>query len=148
MEVLFPMTWERTAGASSAAPPARVWTELLDGRRWSLWNHGVAWMTVEGPLEPGTLLTMKPRRGPQTAFRIEAVVPERLLAVVVTFGPLAALRFRWELSAEAGGTAIAQTIAVSGPFGGLLARAARRIAEAAPANLERLAVRAAGSGGP
>ncbi|HEV3086816.1 MAG TPA: SRPBCC family protein [Candidatus Elarobacter sp.] len=137
------MTWERTAGASSAAPPARVWEVLLDGRRWSLWNHGVAWMTVEGPLAPGTLLTMKPRRGPQTAFRIEAVVPEKLLALVVTFGPVAALRFRWELTPEAGGTTIVQTVGISGPLGGLLRRAALSIGEAMPANLGRLAVRAA-----
>jgi uncharacterized protein YndB with AHSA1/START domain len=139
------MTWERTAAATSAAPPERVWDVLLDGRRWSLWNHGVQWMTLEGPLESGTVLTMKPKGAPQTAFRIEAAVPPRLLALVVTFGPVAAMRFRWELSRQPGGTEIAQTVAIGGPLAGLLLRrAAERIANAMPANLERLAARAAG----
>ena len=137
------MTWERTAGANSAAPPERVWDALLDGRRWSEWNPGVQWMTLEGPLEPGTLLTMKPKGGPQTAFRIEAVVPARLLALVLTFGPVAALRLRWELEPEPGGTAIAQTVGIGGPLAGLLLRrAAERIAGGMEENLRRLAARA------
>jgi len=137
------MMWERTAGASSSAPPTRVWDILLDGRRWSFWNPGVEWMALEGPLAPGTVLTMKPRRAPQTAFRVEAVVPERLLALVVTFGPVAALRFRWELTPQAEGTAIVQSVAIAGPLAGiLLRRAALGIADAMPANLERLAARA------
>ena len=138
------MTWERTAEAASAGAPERVWDVLLDGRRWSLWNHGVQWMTLEGPVEPGTLLTMKPKGAPQTAFRIEAAVPRRLLALVVTFGPVAALRLRWELAPHAGGTSIVQTVGIGGPLAGLLLRrAAERIANAMPANLERLAARAA-----
>jgi uncharacterized protein YndB with AHSA1/START domain len=138
------MRWERTAEVSSPAPPERVWDVLLDGRRWSLWYHGVEWMTLEGPLAPETVLTMKPRRAPQTAFRIEAVIPGRLLALVVTFGPVAALRLRWELCAQAQGTAIVQSVAIAGPLAGiLLRRAARRIADAMLANLERLSVRAA-----
>ena len=137
------MTWERTAGASSAAPPERVWEVLLDGRRWSLWNPGVEWMTVEGALEPGGLLTMKPKGVRQTAFRIEAVRQQRLLALAVRFGPVATLRLRWELAPVAGGTQIVHTVAIAGPFAGLLLRrAAERIADAAPASLERLAVRA------
>jgi uncharacterized protein YndB with AHSA1/START domain len=137
------MTWERTAGASSAAAPARVWEILVDGPRWSLWNHGVDWMTVEGALEPGGLLTMKPKGAPQTAFRIEAAEPERLLALAVRFGPVATLRLRWELTPEAGGTMIVQTVRIGGPLAGLLLRrAAQRIGDAMPANLERLAVRA------
>ncbi|HEY6236768.1 MAG TPA: SRPBCC family protein [Candidatus Elarobacter sp.] len=137
------MTWERTAGASSAAPPQRVWEALLDGRHWSLWNPGVDWMTVEGALEPGGLLTMKPKGAPQTAFRIEAVQPGRLLALAVRFGPVATMRLRWDLAPEAGGTTIVQTVGISGPLAGLLLRrAARRIADALPANLARLAVRA------
>jgi len=138
------MSWERTAGASSSAPPERVWEVLLDGRRWSQWYEGVEWMTLEGPLAPGTLLTMKPKRAPQTAFRIEAVVPERMLALVVTFGPVAALRFRWELAPHASGTTIAQRVTTDGPLAGMiLRRAAERIAGGMTANLARLAQRAA-----
>ena len=129
--------------------PEKVWEVLLDGRRWSAWNHGVEWMTLEGPPQPGTLLTMKPKGAPQTAFRIEAVRPAELLALVVSFGPLAALRFRWELRPAAGGTAIAQTVGISGPLAGLLlGRAGRRIAAAMPAALERLAARAAAPEAP
>ena len=137
------MSWERTAEASSTAPPERVWDVLLDGRRWSVWNEGVEWMTLEGPLAPGTLLTMKPKGAPQTAFRIEAAAPGQMLALVVTFGPLAALRFRWQLAPAGDGTSIVQTVATSGPLAGLiLRRAAERIAGGMAANLARLAERA------
>ena len=143
------MGWERTAEATSAASPERVWETLLDGRRWALWNDGVAWMTLEGPLRPGTLLTMKPKRAPQTAFRIEAVVPGRMLELVVTIGPVAALRFRWEVSPAGTGTAIRQTVAIGGPLAGvLLRRTAQRIADGMPANLRRLAERAAARAEP
>jgi uncharacterized protein YndB with AHSA1/START domain len=140
MEEDFAMGWERTAEATSAASPERVWEILLDGRRWARWNDGVAWMTLEGPLRPGTLLTMKPNRAPQTAFRIEAVVPGQMLALVVTVGPLAALRFRWDLAPALGGTRIVQSLTIGGPLAGLLLRrAAERIAAGMPANLARLA---------
>ena len=138
------MRWERTAGASAAAPPERVWAVLMDGRRWSLWNGGVEWMTLEGPPQPGTILTLKPRRLPQTASRIEEIVPERLLSLAVRFGPVATLRLRWDLAPDGAGTALAQTVGIDGPLAGpLLKRAAARIADAMPASLERLAARAA-----
>jgi uncharacterized protein YndB with AHSA1/START domain len=137
------MTLERTAGASSAAPPARVWDVLLDGPHWSRWNTDVEWMMVESALEPGGLLTMKPKRGRQTAYRIEAVEPGRLLVLAVRFGPVATLRLRWELAPEAGGTTIVQTVEMGGPLAGLLLRrTVQQIAGAMPANLARLAVRA------
>ncbi|HEX3462558.1 MAG TPA: SRPBCC family protein [Candidatus Elarobacter sp.] len=143
------MRWGRTAGASAAAPPARVWEVLLDGRRWSFWNPGVQWMVLEGPPVPGTLVTVKPRRLPQTAFRIEAIEPPRLLALAVRFGPVATLRLRWELAPHGEGTSIAQTVEVDGPLAGpLLKRAAGRIAEAMPESLERLAARASDSPPP
>ena len=137
------MSWERTAGASSAAAPEHVWDVLLDGPRWSQWNTGVDWMAIEAELAPGALLTIKPKGAPQTAFRIEAAQPGRLLALAVRFGPVATLRLRWELTPEAGGTTIVQTVAIAGPLAGLLLRrAAQRIGDAMPASLERLAVRA------
>jgi hypothetical protein len=89
------------------------------------------------------LLTLKPKGAPQTAFRIEAVEPRRLLALAVRFGPVATLRLRWELAPEAGGTTIVQTVGTGGPLAGLLLRrAAQRVADGMPANLARLAVRA------
>jgi hypothetical protein len=144
MEDRFAMTWERTAEASSAAAPDRLWAVLLDGRRWSEWNPGVQWMTLEGPLAAGSVLTLKPAGAPQTASRIEAVVPERLLALAVRFGPVASLRLRWEIEPRDGGARIVQTVAIAGPLAGMLLRnAALRIASGMHANLVRLTERAA-----
>ncbi|GAC1546963.1 MAG: hypothetical protein NVS2B17_30750 [Candidatus Velthaea sp.] len=134
------MTWEDAASVTAAAGPAAVWSLLLDGRRWSEWNPGVQWMVIEGPLEPGNLLTMKPKGAPQTAFRIEQVVPERRLGLLLTFGPMAALRLGWTLEAVAAGTRIDQTIAIDGFAAGLLLKkTAGKIAATMPQNLARLA---------
>jgi uncharacterized protein YndB with AHSA1/START domain len=134
------MTWERTAETIAATSPERVWDVLLDGRRWSGWNPGVEWMTVEGSLAPGHVVTIKPKGAPQTAFRVEAAVFARLLALVVTIGPVAALRFRWELAPVEGGTSITQSLAIAGPLAGpLLRKTAQRIVDGMPANLGRLA---------
>ncbi len=139
-----PPRWERGATATSAAPPEAVWRRLLDGRRWAEWNPGVQWMTVEGPLAPGTVVTLKPKGAPQTAFRIEDAAEARRLALVVTFGPVAVMRLRWELAPAGGGTALAQTVAIGGPLAGLLLRrSAERIAGGMAASLERLGALAA-----
>ncbi len=142
-----PPRWERSATAASPAAPEAVWACLLDGRRWSDWNPGVQWMVVEGPLVPGTVVTLKPKGAPQTALRIEGVLEARCLALVLTVGPLATLRLRWELAPAGGGTALAQTVAIAGPLAGLLLRrAAERIAGGMGASLERLGARAAAPG--
>jgi uncharacterized protein YndB with AHSA1/START domain len=141
------MTWERSASATSPAPPEAVWRRLLDGRRWAEWNPGVQWMTVEGRLAPGTVVTLKPKGAPQTAMRVEFAVEPALLALVVTFGPVATMRLRWELASAGGGTALAQTVAIGGPLAGLLLRRpAERIAGGMAASLERLGALAAEEG--
>lgn len=129
-----------TARVRADAAPGRVWTVLLDGRRWSRWNPGVEWMLVEGELAPGAVVTTKPRGAPQTALRVEQVEPERTLGLLLTIGPLAALRLRWELRATGAGTELTQTVTTAGPLAALLVdRAARRIGAGMEANLERLA---------
>jgi uncharacterized protein YndB with AHSA1/START domain len=134
------VSWEQTAVATAPVPAARLWAVLLDGRRWARWNPGIEWMLVEGELAPGSVVTTKPKGAPQTALRIEAVEPPHRLALLLSIGPLAALRLRWELSERDGATEIAQTVATSGPLAGpLLGRAALRIAGGMAANLERLA---------
>jgi len=138
------MTWERTAAAESSASPESVWAVLIDGRRWSRWYDGVDWMVAEGPIAPGTVVTLKPRRFRQTAFHIEDATPSAVLALVVTFGPVARMRLRWEIRPHGEGSTTVQRVEVAGPLGAvLLRRTAERIASAMPANLERLAAIAA-----
>jgi hypothetical protein len=138
------MNWERRATATSPASPEAVWRRLLDGRRWAEWNPGVQWMTVEGQLARGAVVTLKPKGAPQTAMSVEEVTELALLALVVTFGPVATMRLRWELAPAGGGTALAQTVAIGGLLAGpLLRRAAERIAGGMTASLERLGTLAA-----
>ena len=103
-----------TAVAHSVAAPERVWERLLDGRRWREWSPATDWMVVEGAVEPGNFVTIKRKRGRQTAFRIEVAEPARRLAVLLTFGRAAQMRIAWTLEAEAGGTLIRQTIESGG----------------------------------
>lgn len=103
-----------TAVAHSAANPERVWERLVDGRRWSEWSPATDWMVVDDRLEAGRYVTIKRKRGRQTAFRIEAAEPGRRLALLLTFGRAAKLRITWTLEGEGSGTLINQTIESGG----------------------------------
>jgi uncharacterized protein YndB with AHSA1/START domain len=134
------MTWEQTASVAIDAPPDVVWRVLLDGSGWNRWSPGVEWMLVEDDIAPGKLITLKPKGAPQTAFTIEEVVPDALLLMRITFGPVAALRLRWALEPHGSGTQVSETVSIDGVVAGLLLKkGARKIADAMPGNLERFA---------
>lgn len=138
------MSWESTAALQCAASPQALWEVLLDGRGWSRWLEGLEWMFVEGALEPGTLMTVKPRRFLQTALTIERVQAPAALAFGTTFGPLARLDVRFEIAAEEAGARIEQRVRVEGVLGEMLAKGlARKLAADEPA-LARLCGLAAG----
>ncbi len=103
-----------SATAHAAADPQRVWERLIDGLRWREWSTATDWMLVEGPLAPGGVVTIKRKRGRQTAFRIETAEPPHRFALVLTFGPAARLRIAWSLEPEGAGTLIRQTIESGG----------------------------------
>jgi uncharacterized protein YndB with AHSA1/START domain len=136
-----------TAVARSPASPQTVWERLIDGRRWREWSPATDWMLVESTLAAGSLVTVKRKRGRQTAFRIEAAEAPRHLALLLTFGAAARLRIAWTLEPNAGGTLIRQTI----ESGGRLRRwltdpLARRGAERWADDPARLAALAADAG--
>lgn len=134
-----------TAVARSAAAPQQVWERLVDGLRWRDWSESAEWMVVEGALAPGGIVTVKRRRGRQTAFRIEDASPPHRLALRLTFGPVAWLRVVWELEADGAGTAIRQTVESGGPLRRWLTDPqARRGAAAWAGDPARLAAAAAG----
>jgi hypothetical protein len=129
--------------ARSAAGPAAVWARLIDGLRWTEWSPASDWMVVDEALEAEAYVTIKRKRGRQTAYRIESAdAPERL-ALVLTIGSAARLRIAWTLVADGSGTLIRQTIESDGPLRRWLtdplARKAARTLEEDPARLAALA---------
>jgi hypothetical protein len=102
------------AVAHTGAPPEHVWERLIDGLRWHEWSPGTDWMVIEGALEPGAVVTIKRKRGRQTAYRVETVQAPHRLALVLTFGPVASMRLAWTLTPDVAGTEIRQTIETAG----------------------------------
>jgi hypothetical protein len=103
-----------SAEAHAAANPQGVWERLVDGRRWHEWSPASDWMVVEGPLEAGAFVTIKRKRGRQTAFRVETADAPHRLALLLSFGAAAQLRIAWTLEPEGSGTLIRQTIETGG----------------------------------
>jgi uncharacterized protein YndB with AHSA1/START domain len=103
-----------TALGHTAASPHRVWERLVDGRHWRDWSPATDWMVVEGELVSGTSVTIKRKRGRQTAWRVEEAEAPRRLALLLTFGPAASLRIAWTLESDGAGTLIRQTIESGG----------------------------------
>jgi hypothetical protein len=131
--------------ARSAAPPPQVWERLADGLRWRDWSETAEWMVVESELAPGAVVTVKRRRGRQTAFRVEEAAAPHRLALRLTFGPAAWLRLAWTLEPDGGGTTIRQTVESGGPLRRWLTDPqARRGAAAWAGDPARLAEIAAG----
>jgi hypothetical protein len=102
------------AVAHADAAPQRVWDRLADGLRWRDWSPETDWMVVEGELAPGGIVTIKRKRGRQTAYHVEAAVAPERLALLLTFGPAARMRIAWTLEADGSGTRIRQTIETGG----------------------------------
>ena len=103
-----------TSVARSEAAPERVWAVLVDGLRCRHWSPATEWMLIEGPLTPGTVVTVKRKRARQTAYRIVAAEEAKQLALALTFGPAASLQITWTLEPDGTGTLIRQTIETAG----------------------------------
>jgi hypothetical protein len=102
-------------GRSTAAPEV-VWARLIDGLRWTQWSPASDWMVVDEVLEAGGYVTIKRKRGRQTAYRIEEAVVPRRLALLLTIGSAARLRIAWTLEPDGAGTLIRQTVESGGPL--------------------------------
>ena len=134
-----------SAEARAAVAPERVWERLVDGRRWRGWSPASDWMVVEGALVAGEFVTIKRKRGRQTAYRIETADAPHRLALVLSFGPAAQLRISWTLEADGTGTLIRQTVETGGRLRRWLTDPqARRGAVAWSEDPARLAAGAAG----
>jgi len=87
-----------------AAPPATVWSVLADLAAWPTWNHDVRSVTLEGPVEAGTVFRWK--SGPASLVSTLRVVdaPREIAWTGVTMRIHAVHVFR--LSPSDGGTSV------------------------------------------
>jgi uncharacterized protein YndB with AHSA1/START domain len=120
--------------------PERVWAMLADIAGWRAWMPGIRWAVLEKAFAAGGYVTLIPLVGRrQTAYRIDAVVEPRMLALGFTIGPVASLRTTWTLEPDGTGTRLTYTVEVDGPFRrALVAATARKLHDGAPALLEAL----------
>jgi uncharacterized protein YndB with AHSA1/START domain len=116
------MTADRTERIVVHAPPSAVWTTMLAGGGYARWHPRLDWLVFEGGGEPGSVVTIKPKRGRQTAFVVRDAVPERLLALETGIGPLMRLTVEVALAPDAEGadeTQVVATVSVRGLLAGL-----------------------------
>ena len=110
-----------------SAPPEAVWAVLACVECWKVWMPGVRWAVLEGALERGAYVTIKPDHGRQTAYRVDVADAAVALALGLTFGPLASLRLTFALIPRNAATCVVYTAQTAGPLRMLLvAKRARR----------------------
>jgi uncharacterized protein YndB with AHSA1/START domain len=84
------------------ASPEGVWEVLTTFERWPSWNPDVKSMSVEGPVEPGTVFRWK--AGPGTIVStIQRLEPPRIMAWTGKTLGIKAIHF-WHLEPRNGGT--------------------------------------------
>jgi uncharacterized protein YndB with AHSA1/START domain len=140
------MTADRTERVTIHAPPSAVWTTLLAGGGYARWHPRLEWLVFEGGGEPGTVVTVKPKHGRQTAFIVRDAVPERLLALETGIGPLMRLTVEIALARDPAAldeTQVTATVSVRGLLAGLgLRYGGRALADGLAGDLAALAAAA------
>jgi uncharacterized protein YndB with AHSA1/START domain len=107
--------WEHEHTAETTAVPAAVWAVLSDLDHWAEWDTSMEWVRLEGPLEPGTSVVMKPIGQEPITSTITAVDPNVRYADETVFGEVT-LRFSHTLHPTAdGGTRVVHRLEVDGP---------------------------------
>jgi hypothetical protein len=129
--------WEVRHSEHSSAEPAAVWALWSNPARWSAWNDQIERAELEGPLEVGTVVRIKLKRGGTIRYSILELDPERLLVDEARL-PGARMGHEHRISPTAAGIEIANRIYVRGPLAGLYRLLmGRRIRDSVPGFVER-----------
>ena len=84
---------------STKASAKTVWALYANPKSWPQWDHGIEWVTQDGPLARGTRGKLKPKGGPVVRFEIvEATLHKSFTDV--SHLPLTKLTFQHTLKPE------------------------------------------------
>jgi hypothetical protein len=107
--------WEHEYAAETTAVPAAVWAVLSDVDRWAEWDTSMEWVRLDGPLEPGASVVMKPIGQDPITSTITVVDPIVRYADETVYGEVT-LRFSHTLHpTDEGGTRVVHRLEVDGP---------------------------------
>ncbi len=140
--------WTFEHAETTSATPAQLWKRYSDPTTWPEWDHEIAAVTMDGPMAAGTRGTLKPVKGPATAFTFLEVIPEIGFTDVSRL-PLAQMTFRHLIEATDTGSRFTHQVTISGPLSPLFARIiGKKIAIGLPVAMRALARLAETSSAP
>ncbi len=107
--------------ADACATPDALWKIWSDVESWPRWDHGIAWIRLEGAFEEGSTGLIKPKGGPEVPFVLLWADPERGFSDESRL-PFGRLRFehRWS-PLENGRIEFVHRVSFHGPMGFLYA---------------------------
>lgn len=107
--------WEHQHQAETSAAPDTVWRHWSDVEQWPRWNEGIEKITVDGPFQVGTTLTMTPPGEDPVQLRLVEIVPGTLFSDEMDAGDFA-VRTEHRLEPAGGGrTRIIYRTQITGP---------------------------------
>ena len=132
--------WSVESSRELAAAPERVWPLYADPLLWSRWAHSTASAaTDDRPLRVGSLIRVKPSRGPVQHIRVIRLEAGRRLTNELRV-PGARMTFDYQLEPVAGGCRARHRISMAGPLSGAYALFMRkRNARKLEGEMDRLA---------
>jgi uncharacterized protein YndB with AHSA1/START domain len=113
--------WSVESSRTIDGSPSEIWDRYADPGTWPRWGHSTRAAEADGPLAVGSVVTIRPTRGPTQRVRIVAFEPERRLASELAM-PGARMRFQYVIEPLASGCLIRHQVAMEGPLAGLLGR--------------------------
>lgn len=133
------MTWTREHTVWTFAAPEHVWACWSTPLRWPQWDVGIKQVTSVGPFERGSRGTIKPAKGPRTAF-VLTTVEEGVGFTTMSPLPLATLALSHRLMRVDGGTQLTHAVTITGLAAPLFARLiGRRLVAGLPDAMRSLA---------
>lgn len=120
-------SWTYSEAVPTPASASQIWARWQDAENWPTWDSELDWVRLEGPFEVGTTGKMKPSTGPEVAFELSEVSPEKSFSDTARL-PLTKMVFQHEyFPQEDGGAAhIRHTVSMTGLlaplFGKLIGR--------------------------
>jgi hypothetical protein len=130
--------FEATHSDRAYADPAAIWALWADPGRWPDWNEQIDHAEVDGPLDVGTEMRVKFRRGGTVRFNVTELEPERLFVDEARF-PGARLGHEHRLAPGKSSVEITHRIYLEGPLSGFwsLMMGRKRLRESVVRFIER-----------